>query len=600
MGQDDQIEGQTLLKFALLAKTCLFELLKFPCYSDSKLRGQLSQLDQKEIQESDLQAYAETSSRIPINKRWRLMSSIYTVLYIAKNMSILCITFNSVDTNALWMSINTRPDMKQGNSTYIFSVCFYSNCTQSSRPYSSAPKDMRYFPVIPICYPHLSRLYPPTIWIPPYSFILHVIACTALFFVTVLLPLYTYWKPTPCDALMFLQAPKLTIQMMEVKAKNVFISLRRSYRTFRRRYQNFDDYDLAEFDAFDIKNSSIKRPKGYDAYTDTCGEHDLEQWISYKSDCLPRIRSARWRNRGSQILSYSLCTCFGICWVSFAYLSYDIYVRCLQKFNEHYTIRDELVRGHCKQFRLLANGSHQSMEPDEWLPQWSTLSLVDSIINNVVVIVCSMMVSTYFLMVTELNDWRAELVEQYDILSEATWVLIYELGSGRSMAGKEPKQLQLTYCRKMSIVKLLDIAETHIVRIKNMVPVSDESQQSLIKLDTIFSDSGGVVPSLLHSSTRSCGAQGFERYLTLMEKYYVSFRLFHSYVRRCATSTMPLTIISHALSYSLIGVAVWHSRVVGKFLLEHTVIIAANCCFTLSLIVVMSNFHAKVSSAEKT
>lgn len=590
MHRNNRIENFTPLKLTLLTKACLSELLKFPCYSHDDLDRQLSGLVQQCILESDIQAYAKCSTKIPL-KRWRSVLTAITILYIMKNLSILYLTLGTIDSDDSWMSINSELDLEQDNSTYIFSLCFYSNCTEYSRPYTGAAKDVRYFPAIPICHPEISFLYPPTIWIPPQSFMLHLMTAVVCFVVNILLHLYTYRRPTPCDALMFLQAPILTSQILEMKAMNIYASLKRSYRAFSRRNRNIDDSDLVELDKLATSFGPSKRQEGYIAATDAYDKHDLDQWYRHKSDCLPRIRTDNWRIKGSQIFIHAMVGFSFMCLAVFVYITYDIYRRCLKKYNEHNMYRDEIIRSRCKQIRVSIDGTQQFMNPDEWLFRWNFLSLLDNSITFTVMIVVATILSTYYLIVAELNDWRLELVEQYDILSEATWVLIYEIGSGGSIGYGEPKRAQLIDCRKMSMLKLLDIAELHFKRIKDMVPASG-SRFSLIKLDTIFSESRAFPIS---QNPDPYGTQGFERYIALMEKFYVSFRLFHWYVKRCAASTTPLTIISHVLSYSLIGVAVWHSRMVGQFLVEHTVLIGVNCCFTLSPIVIMSNFHAKVS-----
>lgn len=101
--------------------------------------------------------------------------------------------------------------------------------------------------------------------------------------------------------------------------------------------------------------------------------------------------------------------------------------------------------------------------------------------------------------------------------------------------------------------------------------------------------------TLLQIAHDKSDAQGLARYIALMEKFYISFRLFYNYVKKCSGTTLPLAFISHIQSFGLIATILWHSHTVKKFTFEHLLLTAINCAFSMTVVVIMSNFHAKVS-----
>lgn len=590
--RDERCIMHRLLRFM---QSFLFKVLRFPCYNNSLLLRKFSKLNLNEVAKSELDVYLNTSDVIRTERfQWLLCSLSFA--YVIKNLLFPIITLTEIDFDDYRNTISNAPRMYDNGYPYFWAVCLYSNCTQFTRQDNPAAKDFRYFPVIPLCYPKLNMLFPPTTWLAPYSLLLHLLIVIGVTFYLILLPIYSCSNPITCDSLMFLLAPNLTRQLMGLDLVKLCNSVRQSYESFR----------IAPLRAslrFDSAPSAERRLGELDEVRASSYGQISRKIDDYTSDCIPRIRTAHWLKKGAHVfwtsnLMYLMFT------ITIAILVMsDLIVRCLKKANERMMIWNEIVRTGCNQVTANSDGSLRRMTSNEWLFHFSFFSTIDNVILAWVTTSALGVMSTYNLMIAELNDWRAELEAQYRVLCEVTRVLLFESGG-------------LLTAHKLPVLQTIDLVEAHFKQAKTGVTSQTkgetifEERRHNRKMHTALCDYSALKSYLPRSSSmgRSIvvdvtapqqsildAVHGFEKYMILMEKFYISYRLFHMYVKKCASATYPVTFLTHGLSFGLIVVTLWHSRTVKTFSIEHLFVIVLNSGFSLTFIAQMSDFHAKVS-----
>lgn len=613
------------IRSARFVTTYLFKLLRFPCYDHDQLLKQLDRFvssDDGSIPRSDIRAYLESSTQVKYRKI-QLVLKTTIIFLIAKNLYFPYLTVTMVNYEDFWTTIQYNTSIEDdGYGPYYFLICLYSNCTQFTQREASEVKDMRHFPVLPICFPNLNQFYPPTTWLAPYALVLHVLLATAFFFVAFLLPLYTNSHPTTCDALMFLTAPNLTKRIVGAKVFRIYTDLRTSYQIFKivmiqmRSDKSYKlslaprpiQYGSHYSSQYYHKSITSRTHRRSEVHIDRTG---FRQWdLDYEFDCLPRIRADNWLKKGSLQFSYGILTYMAITGCLSTIIIYDLYVRCSEKAAEHIVIRNQIVRSGCKHFQIANDGSRHYIQPDEWLFDFGYIALADNLIICTMVFISASLLSAYYLVITELNDFRAELEYQCKILSFATYFILYEFGANNNMNSTSEK----------SVFELIEILEEHIKKIKNLTVTPKEDYLIRIRalilrrsihtpydigIDrthrdqrafTMASIGDKKLLTLLERSNDNDNFIGLERYIVLMEKFYISFRLFQTHVRECSSTTLPLAFISHGQSFGLIAATLWHSHTVKKFTFEHLMLTAFNCTFSMVVVIILSNFHAKVSS----
>lgn len=582
-------------KFVHFVKCYLFWLLRFPCYNRKKLTRKIAKLDLSSIPKSEIDTYLGVSGVLNSRRPLALMCSI-CALYTLKNLVYAAIALIRIDYSNHKAPIELEPILNDNGYPLYWTICVYTNCSQFTR----ADRDLRYFPLLPWCYPTFNLFFPPTTWLGPYSLLLHLMLAVSMMLQVIALPIYSHNHPIACDTIMFLLAPNLTRQLMSFEAAELHLKLRQSYNLFRGK--SWKENPMKR-DNFNSRQQQYQPTDLIEIPMDTSAPSgEVEEFGTH---CLPRIRSAHWLREGSSRL-------FRICLIYLTFtqivsvlLTYDIFSRFFDKATEQERTRDEVIRSRCSQFRVGSDRSLSRMNSDEWLFDFNIFAMLDNLLLVVCVFIILGIMGSYHLMIAELNDWRAELEAKYKLLSELTWLLLNDPGGFVSMI------------RKMSIIEVVELVETHFKQLRL------DTNQTSVRVDDLnetttrnHSANRGLNCSnrscLRRSSSMGCvvvdvkpkrsapnSVQGLERYLILMEKFYISFRLFHLHVKKCASATYPLTFITHGLSFSLICVALWHSRTVKTFSLEHLFVTIANSSLSLTFIVLMSDFHAKVRGPER-
>lgn len=299
----------------------------------------------------------------------------------------------------------------------------------------------------------------------------------------------------------------------------------------------------------------------------------------------------------------------------------DIVVRTLRKRKEFEFLTDEMVRSGCRNWLMDGPNLIRVIEPQDANVDWKLISISDNLLLIFLLMTVPCLTSIYYLMDCELTCWRLELQNQIDLISEITRIqLIASRLKQKELASNSGPQPYDTKGRRQTLYGFDPIGENrdnsvisehfeYTMRFREIFLEHNKLGLLVFKSIPCRRYDGDVAKQ--HHRTVLNGQIGLQQvvidmmseveltsngYLILMEKMYISFRLFMEHVRHCSDTTPPLTFVTHFLSYGLVIITVWHSNLIQKFNYEHLLIVISSCSWSIILIALMSKFHASVSN----
>lgn len=558
----------------------------------------------------------DASTGVTIKKRI-LTISLLSSLCVAKNLLYPWIVVTNIDFKDL--DIDSKNVWPIDNNTYHI-LCARSNCTQFIRPSTGKTLDIRYFPILPICYPRLNQIYPPTTFLGPFGLFLHAVAGLVLLILGVALPLSQSLYPSRCDSMVFLIEPESVRKSMKARIKAIERESRNSYRNYLKFIEERQLYRSSTNENY-FHPSTRLRPLITDAtdFQADCLKH-IDQAIDLTSlrECatqstvvkkvyqLPLIRSPWWYNRARYAFLRAVAFLNILVLTLLLTILFDLIVRAQSKAEEYVFLKTEMTRANCSPMIEASSGEWRRVPETSWLVKWSPLQVVDFLVLLLLAPIIPCLDAIYYLIDLELTCWRLELDNQLLFLIEITRLSSFnETNSDSIGSNQQPKPT--TSPTVVSKSKNQAIDSNHVMNEIRQIffeynysgvyhsKAKPAEHHDYSHHDCIVDLNGKIGLQQVSLDILSKVDIGLDLYLDLMQSTYISFRLLLEHVHHCSGAIAPVMVLMYVLTYGLIVLAVWHSKLMEQFYLEHMVIVVASCLRSLSMIALMSNFHAKVS-----
>lgn len=628
-------------------KNYLFWLIKYPCYSYEQL------IKRKEIigdvSEEDFKEYTRTSTKVDTRRRhtiWALICLIFAI----KNISVPYLTVLKLDFKS--------PYANGSNAWHIVDniyqvVCIQTNCTQFIIHGTGQTQDLRHFPVLPVCYPNYNKLFLPTTYLGPFSMILHAMFGFSVFVFGVVLPLSQIRSPLTCDPLMFVIAPEFTKEIMILRAKEIYYDLKSSWINFLSVSQHKDIvrrlpsampkhlqrlstqpeittfYELGRREqslasASAAERGLVRGGLNYDYEVDVSSSHgalatkddndeaDDCAMMQFLVHCLPFVRTMWWRSKAEVLFVRILIIGMLFLIIQTTATATDVLERIFVRSEELKMMRQSEIEADCKEWYSIEPEERIYLQMDRFQIDLHVYAFADNVFLFALFMIGPCVVANAYLIYSELTCWRLELENELRILNEITRLRCIDndchKSARESLVGgvvkNRTEQLENAgeTCKynsshiygkirheffKNNVLGRLAFKTAPFQR-TDLLP--DGSEHKLTSLNSKIGIQQLVIGYMIEEKVSS------DTYIKLMEKTYISFRLFMGHVEHCSKTSPPLTFVSHMLCYGTIVVSVWHSRLLQQFSYEHMVIVAISCLSSLTMITLMSDFHAKVST----
>lgn len=564
-----------------LIKRYFFWMLKFPCHTPNSLIKDFSSINQEALAK-DNEEYESNSSEHRSARR-QIVIVLTCLIYSIKNFAIPFILLKSIDFKNTGFNTSNQWVIDR-NTIQVF--CVRTNCTQFFQPNSRLGLDMRYFPIIPICYPTLSWTFYPTIYLNTFAILVHAMVGSIVMVWGVIMPINQFCSDeSRCDTLMFLVAPGQTRNLMFLEAHKLYQDYLASFANYIKKYRKralvCGDTNMHLFSVINPKIFTERRIKDtvYEIkakqYTEDTYVVNISRSYEFQNQfvraCLPSIRTIKWQSAAQSIFIRGVVLSFLGFSMDAWFKTNDLLKRLSIASKELELVREEMFRSGCRAW--YADDDINVLPPDPtFTMKWNLHTLVEISILLFVTILACCLVGLYVLVNHELNCWLRELQVEVKILIEITRLQSIEntkaygnLNSSRERAGMIRYPLdECSNCLNSD-------------RLTNKVFIQQLAVRMMSKSDI-----------------------DAHRYANMLTQLHVSFRLFTRYVQHCSQTIPLLSLGSYLVTLGIISTVVWHSRLIGQFTLDHTLTALVCSIWSVSILYLMSNFHAKVSSLKHT
>lgn len=588
-------------------------LINFPCYKQADIDQDICDIEGM-----------KKNKGAGIN--YRILSiSFLTSLCAVKNLLYPLLVILSLEFK------DSESNIRQIDDDTYMTVCARNNCTQFLRPSTGKTLDVRHFPIIPVCYPRLNELFPPISFLGPFAMIFHAIIGYMALVLGVALPMSQLLHPSKCDAMMYLEAPEFIRDSLKTRIRVIQEDFKKSYQDYikfieeRHIYRSsINGHHLLSR----LQPGTIQSAAGFQIdclrYVDKAidmtsmrGGSAIGLSFVEETTYFPLIRSTWWRRRARPAFVKALALLSAATLVEIFVIASDLVSRIQAKAEESILITGEMTRTNCALTIEVSPDDWQLVPISQLLISWHPLQVLDysMLIISIPMIPC--LGAIFFLIDSELTCWRLELSNQLLFLIEITGLSSFD---EPNLCKTEPN-----FRRRSST---LPAGEMHEPRMRVIEPPEGDHRRFIYILDRIrqmfFEDSyiGSnhsktfavekyvIFPKIsvhMDDLDDKVGLQqvtldiiskadiDLDVYLDLMQSAYISFRLLIEHVHHSSEASAPISALMYVMTYGLIVIAVWHSKLMEQFNLEHMFIVMLSCLWSLAVIAVMSNFHSKVS-----
>lgn len=612
---EDQTRGaRTRDYICKMINRVLFWCIQYPCYTYNVRSGKFLDLE-RDVPTEELEEYERSS--VKNRSRMRQLAIITVMLiYMIKNLLVPIITLRTMDYRDIRSNGSNQWPV---NEVTHQRVCIQSNCSRFYSP-TEFTVDIRHFPVLPVCYPTLNKIFNPLTYLGPFALLGYSFAAFIVLIYGIMLQLCQLNSPQDCDTYLIVIAPRIFKRVVLSKAKDIIYYCQISYSNYVRYVETHrstcarEQFYLRR--PFNIYKSCSKMISGglYPQADDLRDRSSVNQYQDqFINDCLP-ITISLWGHSMAQILVLRvfflvLMMDLSIIVIAFA----DFLSRVYVKSQEYSTYIDEITTTGCKVWFPMASGGIQLMPLALYELKFTLLNTSDNVIlclltGIVPALIAAFYSSTFWIIFC----WRSELYNYLEMLCEVIRLQSIKKwsndGAFNAIDELEEKSIQsreYVFCNDLvrNSSRLMDVWRGLLQRsfetkylgfraesIRRLGLRCDGQEHRCTKLNLKIAKQQLVMDMM---SKNDIGSD--EQLTELLEKVYVSFRLFSDYVYRCSNSMLPLAITVYLLTFGLIIIAVWHGQLIGKFTYEHTLITTFNLFFSVSLLVMIANIHAKVS-----
>ena len=529
-------------------------VLRYPSLSHAQLTGELA---------AKCPAQEELDSLMSISDRrgghLKFIAAFY-IIYGAKNLFLQpYLLFSLVNYR------NTSSNLRRGQRISLIVeagrepkevtldrfACFATNCS-SLLDLSTLEQDVLSLPIVSGCWPRASRLFSKLVLNEPYAALPFMTTGLLCILLGGLLPLLMLrMGPLQNDTLIFLLAPRTTINMWRQRVSEMLTEFRNSFENFQLIVWSCPLGKRVSKGRRHYANNKFKTNHRLNRQSRPSKVDEFEVRAN-----MPSIRQLSWHEQISQVhLNRALI--IHLLQLIFALIAVCDIVRVhLRECEINERIASHIERVNCNVWIVDEHSKSIGMSQLLNLRTFKRIgpeliTYIDLLAQAIPNLIIPLVLFQYATNIFELNHWLDELKEELKLARD----------------------------------------RSELAHLRSRFSLSSSSSPSW---DEIY---GGPRRVLLKVDIKTWARQGAhnEAQWEHLERIYISFRLLVGFVKSCSKAALPLIFVSATVYLSHIVTAVFNCRLVGHISRSHASLIAFAAAYPLSVIFILSSFHVKVS-----
>lgn len=536
-------------------------------------------------------------SQNSIKSKTRCWTTVLVCLYLfhlAKDVCIQAFDYNHVDRRNLRSNLVAVRYNNSNNVLYKF-ACLSTNCTRLS-PDNVLYYDMSRLPLFKLCAPYLSKYYGSINLVDPVTQSTYTTVVFGVVLIGTVLPIWNFIRPFQHSLLMFMVAPITTTNTLQSQLKNLLADLNDSWCNFMqdttsmRRLEptperaDYIDCYPSRHDR-GSKSSFLSGSSSTHLYNPTSIRNKVLQ--DYLDECLPAIRTDWWRLMATRSLILVSIGSISLTLSAYHFVLAFVEHRADRMRILYREFAREMGRTGCKLWSQyepkvaidLANQGNQ----------WSVLTELDRLLAYVLVFALSMLLTYFWLNQMELQCWLHEILDSCGLSVRLLYVIDekYSVNLRRHFAKDLCiKRIPEEYFQESPSSACINIIRKEFMRSNrfDFYHKSDHSAESKAL---------GTIEYLIADHHDIDDIVRFE--YEILEKYYLSTRLFFFYMKEQKKILAVVIVASYSLNYGLAFICIYNSTQTNNFGFESFMLILVGMVIANVLIIIPSNFNAKVS-----
>jgi len=542
------------LKACKLLKQIHFLFSGVPCYADEEIDN-ICALQLAPADELDEYKQVSASRRAPM-----ILSMMVSFLHSAKDFAGPVYELQLFDHRKL------ASDVELSAQTGVTKfTCISTDCVSLSKE-SALAQDVVSLPVLEICSPNVRSLYNPIVILGTAGIFTHLTTSLSVLFLCTLVPLHHFVIRAKLESIMFIVAPVATTSIVRDKIRRLMLDSSCSHLNYRAIWPNRSNRQRKKVNPDEL---GTKKAKPYSYFEET-NDDQIDV-------CLPVVRTVWWRLQISSIHRRIFTVTFlgtllfvaAICVITSLAIEYKL--EQLKDYSSY------MKQSGCK---IWTTTGEKLVDLEAMLQQWTWLSVLDVAFVSVMTTVTVCTTSSQFLLSTcELFIWLDELI----VLTRQTVEFVAlqnHIRRPMDKLGSDDVRLEGHFCLAKMRARYLGAFTTKLsLPLHNEMTSKEryDEQQFIVELS---------------SSCEGRRAVSVE----LMERLYISFRLFTQSVKESSPFMGGIVILCNLLNYGLVLSGFYSTRMIGSFLYTPLLVMVASLVSINLLILMIARFHAKVSN----
>lgn len=606
----------------------------------------------KDLPGEELDEYERNSIKKVSSKRQSLII-IASLIFVIKQLLVPTITLRTMDYRDL--RTNGTNQWPIDRVTH-HRVCIESNCTKFYS-LNAHILDVRHFPVLPFCYPTLNSIFAPMTYIGPYALLIYSLTAYVGFVYGAMIHLCQLHSPIGCDTFLFIMAPRLFRAIVIMRAKEIYDDCKLSYVNYVRFAEGHRWHHTPAIQQFNkLMPITQEEFRFHPRTSDKLSNEDLHakvKVISYNwsevdyilddlsnrgkdsfnsqddqdkfvSDCLPCARSLWWHSAAKILFLRGFVSILLVTLILVGVILIDFARRINIKSYEYRGYVEETRRTGCKIWFPTAPGEINVVPTALFELKFTLLNTWDFFYLSLLACIPSVLAGIYYAFYWDLNCWRLELKSHLELLCE-----IIRLQCSLQIVPRDGSKCERIeskiyakdrFVRNDIVQSLENNLEQSLERDSRYVMnIFREIFKRSIKFQYLWLRSKPAMASdflRFDGREHECTKLNIEiakrqlaiditsqydltsdRLADVMEKVYVSLRLFVKHVQHGSDSSRYLAIILYLVSAGVMVITVWHGQLMGQLTYEHMIMICVCVCIAILILLVLSNFHAEVCTS---
>lgn len=639
--------SRSIILACYYAKRVTFLLTRFPSFSSSFI----AKLEQEEFDRTNEQTYTGTRRKFTLidnlneldqfkqnsANNARYCSIFLIVLYLAhlvKDMLVQMIDYQLVDRrnleSNLVQSIEVLPDnddrVNRNISQVIISkfACLATNCSRLSEE-GPLLIDLSRLPFFKLCAPNLSKNYDSVNIVDPVALLTFTTAAFAVVLIGTMLPIGNLSTPFAHFTLMFILAPTMVTNALQEHLRILLDDLNASWRNFnlnnspltsvitssntlanrlgtccaQRFYDGKSRFCGCSEELRQIESVSSNGPMSLAKKKTSFRRRRLEQ--EYLDDCLPAVRTSWWLTLLSRTYLISFIISASAVFAAFAsfLLFMDNRADRMKKVYRNFAL--EMDHLGCKLWLTSAEMDSitgeligPTIDLSDLSTDWSLIVELDRVTSYVIVLSVVVLLSYYWIGQMELQCWLYEVRNSCQYLIKLLHNIDekYNVNFGQNFPQdikfirRIPEENKDSH-RSMSSL-CINIMRNRYMQASNLSIYFSSNMNPEVQLEIT-----NTVESLVDELSDIDDIIKFQ--YEILEKYYLSIRLFLIYIDEQKQILSVVAAISYPLNYGMAIICITHAKQTNSFGIEPIILMTVGMLIANVLILIPSSFNAKVS-----